>query len=408
MVLTKKKIITILISLYVFFVPLDGITINWFENYGTLSKMVSYMILLSFIILILSNKKFNLSKDIILFIGIIFYGFITLLWSDFISIYEIILLIYLFMLLIIIHNFLVWDYLDVRTIQKSYVIGNLILVALSFSKINSNLYTGNRISISQNFNPNIYAGFLSLACIVSLYIYFTEVKKRYAFLFILFFGFLILSQSRTAIISLIFSFGVSLFILIIKDNFIYRKKIHHKLFKLVTFFVIIFIFITLLMIFLYLYGIDFSYFERFESLFSKNLDKMTAGRTTIWVNSLKMMNRKDYIIGKGFTSFRKEYKSSYVKDYPAHNIYIDVFFELGLIGLVLIVSYFIKLYSFVFNKKTNYYNKWFLLVLINYVFIFGFGNDGFEYKFYWLFLIFIHLINYGYYLEGNKKVEKRK
>ncbi len=196
--------------------------------------------------------------------------------------------------------------------------------------------------------PNTYAGYIVLLWPVILVRYLTTKHStaiKFGFLFILLIGYaaLIATYSRGGWIS----FGLAVILLLIligKQIYRYRKKLT---FLLTVCFIITIIFINLP-------GSDFT--DRLESIGSGQ-DGNTFGRAEIWSNSLEL-GLKNPLLGTGLRTFHisnSRWLPHGQNYYFAHNDYIQIFVELGLVGLVamiwIIMHYLVQVWKFRFRYK---------------------------------------------------------
>src|SRR5699024_1407218 len=141
---------------------------------------------------------------------------------------------------------------------------------------------------------------------------------------------------KTAIIAMIGAIFIITFINLIKNIFSSGFRVNlRKLPKLLlSVLIITFVFVIGSEQITESFNVNFSEINRLDDLLTGNMSEATTGRTEIWRTGLAEGNS---FIGTGFMTYRD------VVNAPAHNIYISTFVEAGLIGLLLIITYFIIL-----------------------------------------------------------------
>lgn len=169
---------------------------------------------------------------------------------------------------------------------------------------------------------------------------------------------------------LIFSFGllVLYFILRILKNV--RKKINIKILLTVAISSIIALFLAVIFYFYNRQKIE-PFIERstsrIEIMMNSSVNNSVNGSVKVRVDQLNFTlnkifeNPESFFIGHGIGSFNLLYKGEDGRGYP-HNIFLEVWFELGLIGELLFLSFFILI---LFRKPTNYYiSIWLILYIL--------------------------------------------
>ena len=186
---------------------------------------------------------------------------------------------------------------------------------------------------------------------------------------------LILSGGRGGIVAVIF---IMIIFLLFKSLFIYYVKINLKsiLANLLTLSFVIFI--MLLISIKFKYNIEYllsNAQERLSLFLSFLLGKY--GGTSIDMRekyiafSLFKIN-KNPLLGFGFASFGKEFHRSNIIDYP-HNLFLEIWFELGIGGLFIVLLFFFFTYlPFVLK------NKWRLLMINFYFLLNAMKSSGFH------------------------------
>ena len=142
--------------------------------------------------------------------------------------------------------------------------------------------------------------------------------------------------------------------------------------------------------------------------FPNGLNKILAGRITLWKNSFEVI--KDYpLLGAGygpnvFNYLAKDYNlttranfspptSSKQQQPDAHNFYIQIVVETGIIGLLVFLYFLFSFFRYIFNSLNRAgKNREFLFTTVLIIFgILFFGLSGYFYEdrnalFFWLFI----------------------
>ena len=142
--------------------------------------------------------------------------------------------------------------------------------------------------------------------------------------------------------------------------------------------------------------------------FSRGLNKILSGRITLWKNSFEVI--KDYpLLGAGygpniFNYLAKDYnlttKANFSPPTPskqqqpdAHNFYIQIMIETGIIGLLIFLYFLFAFFRYSFNSLNRIdKNREFLFTAFLIIFgILSFGLTGYFYEdrnalFFWLFI----------------------
>jgi len=218
---------------------------------------------------------------------------------------------------------------------------------------------GSGISIGQGFSrakaffvwPNTYAGFLNLILFPTLIFYFIkkQLLNRYLFFVLILYIGLMTTYSRGGFLAFVISF-----IVVATVTFAQKLVSKRKLGIAAAGF------ITVTLIFMNIPGAGF--FDRAITL--TNVDdpnQMSSGRLDIWNTAIE--GWKLYPIkGAGIESFQflsRQLDHRYEKDfwYNAHNDYLQILAELGIIGLALYLSIIVAVVLSIYQISKKIENK---------------------------------------------------
>jgi len=211
--------------------------------------------------------------------------------------------------------------------------------------------------LKSTFNhPNIFAFYLTI--IISLSFYMAKIsemaslKKQLYFYWIYTFillGLLILTKTRSAWIGCVLLFLA------------YAIFFEKKYFLYIIFALLGSLFIP-------------SIQDRFTDLLQGNevvnysqLNSF-AWRTQLWESALAWLEPKNYILGNGIQSF-KEYSPIFFPlsggtNFGAHNVYIQLIFEIGLFGLAAYIGLHYKAVMRIYNISINNRMLFFILIVV--------------------------------------------
>lgn len=180
-------------------------------------------------------------------------------------------------------------------------------------------------------NPN---GFGALLVPFSLLLisYKLERNSKFLFFYITFCLFLVLSSgARSSILALLIGISLLLIPLSILRSRLFKSGF--LIFLIASPFIIIYLTVFL----------DFSnYASDVRELTGKNLE---SGRGLIWSFIIKSLNN-DYMFGFGVGSSLSDI--TYM-DLSAHNLYLQILFQSGLIGLLLVFFFFLTIYRLIYT-----------------------------------------------------------
>ena len=400
-----------LLFLYIISVPLEGIF--YYHNVTWIGTVIVSLMVVVYPFLILFKSKLRFNYIEILIYILIIWSLLTLIFSNdftrttnsiFLQVY---LLFPVLFLLILKYNYLP----NYKLLINSYSIA--LLFALAYSLFNifilGNVFEHGRLSLSESYNPSWFAALLGLGVILSITnvsIANNTMRKLFWSLVILIFLFvLIFTQGRNAMVALFLAGMITVIVLYTKDffRFVFYLVLKKRLAKVMA----IFIGVLIITIFSVVYIVntypELLSIERLMRFQSGDIDSITSNRATIWTNYFKIFEFDHHaIFGHGLWSSAFIYEEYYGIVKPPHNTFISVFFELGIVGLIIYLCFFIALGIHTFKQRGILAKASQATFL--YAFFLNFGNDMLTYKYFWITIFFsILLVKYNRLIETSNK-----
>ncbi len=259
-------------------------------------------------------------------------------------------------------------------ISKLLVLSSILTILVLGFTLQENLYEiGNeRLSSNDDVNANRFAMMLSQLGAVTFagFLIFNKKKIFQSFLiiFLLFDIFMVLlSGSRSALIGITGAISIIIFYLLLG-----RKKM------------VVPVLIAIIPVYFFvkqIQSINSPIIERFST--QEIEDSGGSGRLTIWEKLVPSVLRDDLYFGCGFGAENVLVLAN--KNglyYPAHNFFIDLFLQIGIVGFAIFISYFL----FVAKNIKNYIESPLilipLLILLTALFN-GIGETIFSEKLFW-------------------------
>ena len=373
-----------------YFVAGDGLGI---------SRLIGFIIIIAGLLKLVKGKAQINSNHFRFLIVILVYGYFSSLHSITGTMKPIISLAQNLMVLFLISTF---TRVNIELLSKVLVISSLF--GIIFLRINLNELIGdvdlNRLSISENVNENRFAMMLAqLTSIVffGFLIAFKSKTWRFILLIGLIAGFfmLILSGSRSAIIG---ALGASLIVL-----FLYFRE---KIYK----FIIPAIILAFSSYFLinYLQDSQYTVLDRFSV--EKVQETGGTGRLENWKKLVPVVLNNKVIIGYGIGGENSyQFAQNHGLEHAAHNFLIDMFIQLGLIGVILLFSYYIFSLKRLFKKLNNNYFLLLPLILFFTGLLNGIGETIYIEKHFWNSIALVWLFsNNSSSLFGLNKIKKSR
>lgn len=256
-------------------------------------------------------------------------------------------------------------HLDILTLSLA---AGAAVAAMVTILIGVNYHGGGRLTLSKDFNPNSFSGILSISIPI---IFYHLYKSKYALLknililTILPVGYSIIEAgSRGVWLALPASLLIS--IILVARNLKYIRN----------FTIAVTILIGVVASAYYTGMINENVIKRYETLFSSNAFSVTAGRSDIWKVGLEMVKDSFPFGVGGFVNFGIAYphyaaaaNSSYYPqaDVDAHNTFLGVLVETGLVGFVLFMGIFIHLFKRILcirDRVTRLVQMWLLSLIV--------------------------------------------
>jgi len=268
----------------------------------------------------------------------------------------------------------------------AFSIGSILLsifYLLNFETDNSFMY---RVTVlGDNHNSLALKMCISLLTLSFIIIENKLKLKKYRYLLLIFYPYMIKlmidTGSRVGFIT--FSIGILIFIMLFRSSFSMKKMIF-----IISFSIFIF--------FSAEYLIKSDVLE--ERLISSFIKGDLSGRDILWNNLIELIN-KNFLLGVGKTGFARDMNVMLNLYRSPHNAFIEVFYYTGLVGFLIFLIFFIRVFKVPFNK---YKLDMELLPLIFCLPIIGMMLSGqiFEPKIAWVLFAFI--------ISKTKSVYKKK
>ncbi len=384
-----KLVYMYLISLYIF---------NNVEGTGTnyISLILLIILVGAFLLNFFKEKKIVFNKYFIFYIIFILFGLFSLKYAlqpAFVT-SKIIQLIVNCIIIFAFTNIL--DTKDkIISVLKSFVVAGIILSVLSiitsdfstlsnFSRVGANIGNVNSISMA-----------IMYSTIALMIVNRKEKKNKSYLLYFLFIGTIFLTGSRKGIISIILLLLIH-FLVKNRDNF--NKTIINIIFSIIA--VILLLFFTMNIPFLYnIIGV------RIESLFAflntgAIKDFSIYERNNMIKFGIEWFKNRPWT-GYGLDNFRYLYYNMFNYNFYAHNNYIELLVDLGILGLIIYyIPFWVAIKNTIKCKINDKYIKYILLSLFLIILLMDFARVSYEDR---LLVIIISII--FSYLRINKKGE---
>lgn len=287
--------------------------------------------------------------------------------------------------------------LPVNVFLWLYVLGVLLINVYAYVMFDTqDLFShidGRYIAI-EGTNPTGLSGHTVWAIIAGLEIYKTNKTKIFQpiSLFLLILSFLLLLlQTRAAILALIAGAVIALLVSFFASgiNSISKYNLKQALF-------VFSLFVLLWITYNQLLG-DFEYskgFTRIEAIIGRQGNDITevSGRWPVWENYFNALD-KTSLLGSGLRSAVLWSEKELGFGFNPHNAFLLTFVELGLMGLILFIVFYILSINYIIKKpKINYMALMMLFAII----VFSVFNDVIFHRYWWagvniFFLIILNI-----------------
>lgn len=304
------------------------------------------------ILYFIKRKKIVISKVFIWFSLFILFGLISIVWSENSSnvSHKIMqLLINLYNIFIITN--IVETKEDFSSIIKCFFISGIFLSVITLLTSNfGSISRYNRLG-SQIGNSNIISFNIFCSLVFAVLAYKTNPKKIYILGILLMAGVIIFSGSRKTILMLPFVFVLYLML---------NKKITlgKKARKLLALLLVITSMVILCFSNSYLYSLVGSRIEDmlFSLLGNDVTDLSINNRNNMIVQGIEWFKDRKWF-GYGLDNYCYLYLKKYGIDYYAHNNYVELLVDLGIFGIIIYYSFFVKIFLNYFKSKIVHNEK---------------------------------------------------
>ena len=331
-----SKLLSVLVSLILLVAPLIGWTFNSKANIYVRFVLYVLILLVLGLTLLTRNSKLSLRKQILIpFYFYIMWSVFRITWLN-VGINQVIMLMGLLTLIIVLGS-TKWNNEDINIITSSGLKMLIVLLVCGFA---SGFGLGKPMT-GFFMNPNLYGGILLSYIFFPLYKLEVETNKRkrknYSMLTIIASAAILFSFSRASWVGLIIVFITYMYI-----NFLEQRN---KTIKLIICMMILLLIIIVLLPHLGNIGI----FD-LQKLSGVYLGKrLESGRIDMWIDLVKSL-KGNYWLGYG-TGIEPSLIDG--RGLSAHNLYIQVLFQQGVIGLLLLIVLFFSVTRALFVLRSN-------------------------------------------------------
>lgn len=304
------------------------------------------------ILYFIKKQKIVISKVFIWFSLFVLFGLISIVWSENSSnvSHKIMqLLINLYNIFIITN--IIETKEDLSSIIKCFFISGIFLSVITLVTSNfGSISRYNRLG-SQIGNSNIISFNIFCSLVFTALAYKTNPKKIYILGILLMAGVIIFSGSRKTILMLPFVFVLYLML---------NKKITlgKKARKLLALTLVIISIVILCFSNNYLYSLVGSRIEdMFFSLLGNDVTDLSINnRNNMIVQGIEWFKDRKWF-GYGLDNYCYLYLKKYGIDYYAHNNYVELLVDLGIFGIIIYYSFFVKIFVNYIKSKIIHNEK---------------------------------------------------
>ena len=353
---SKKTFLNIILMLgsipFVLFMP----TLTIGRVNGQAALLLVLFLLLVVASITFFNKLLLVSKKFYLFFLFVCFSLISIMWTSSISECLGMTVKYITpILLVVLILSVVRSYKDIISCEKSIIICGAILIALGF--INKLIgepfdtvskWKGTLVLLAPYMSPANYSFMLSMSALLALSNFLQYKKIIWFVLFAIFFVGVMFAFTRISMSALLFSsmmlYGVSKRSVVIT----YLAPIFALIFA-----VLAIVFIESLRDRMFFKNADLSLIFTDFNKFLQYVN--TSGRTTIWSDAFKYFENANIFIGAG-SGGTDYYMKNLTNAVALHCDFLRVYFDLGLIGLILFLSLHVQLLKVVSSRPKNSQN----------------------------------------------------
>lgn len=351
-------------------------------GFGSILKVIGVLIIMTSCIFYINRK---ISPTIIpLILWFIFMCF-SYLWCTSPFYWESFIIIYLGQIALLISLELVNVHdINFKMIDNGLILTGCIASYILISSPSTSMFTdeGRRTIMinGTSLDPNIVAATIILGLHIATNFFFTSSNKFLKILYasssmLMLYG-ILLTGSRGALIAFFISYTLKLFLEGRVSHKIRKKSIYMVLFGIIAFFIMASILPS----------------DLIESRFSKDVilglnerEEGSHNRYDIWLSSIDLFSMNP-ILGVGCGNFINSIALVYSRQCAAHNLYILLLIEGGIIGFLLFTKYIYTIW-----KKLKKHHDFLTISLLVATLLMSLSLDAIPYKFFWITLIYCRL-----------------
>lgn len=375
----KGKLITFLLMVYCILMPFEEAIAFGF---GSVLKIVGILIIIFSFIFYVSRKLSSIIKPLLLWM---IFMVVSILWCDSSQFWEAFIIIYLGQVILLV----ALEYVKIQDFNFKMIDMGLVLtgcvasyVLIKFPATSMFTDEGRRTIMinGTSLDPNIVAATIILGLHITTNFFlicsnkFVKCLYGVAAMFMLY-G-ILLTGSRGALIAFVASFVLKIYLESKINTDTKKKSIYLILFALVAFFVMVAILPT---------DLIESRFSRETILGLNERELGSHNRYDIWLAACELFT-KSPIWGFGCGNFINSIALIYSRQCAAHNMYILLLIEGGLIGFSLFAKYVYSIW-----KSLMRYCDYLTISLLSATLLMSLSLDVLPYKFFWITLIYCRL-----------------
>ena len=270
---------------------------------------------------------------------------------------------------------------------KGFVLGNLAASLYALSLFSSGeVYFGGRLTYAELYNPSAFGANIAAAIVLSPMLFRSSTNKiisaGYLAIVLVLFIALLLSQSRNALLAMLFAAISGCFYMFVMGGAIYPNKLRITKSSLGALWKVAgatLLLVIALLVVLANMEIDARYFARLLALWEwSDSGAATAGRDGIWRSYLAI---NPPLWGFGFDN-TESFLSSVRQDHFPHNSFILAYMQGGIIFLIGYAIFCVVMVA-ESSPRGNAFS-FPIFVAAAYLFFLNFGNDVYQYPYFWV------------------------